>query len=213
MSAQPSQPLTPAASVIQPGQGIPPPVVQTQGSDVPFQMPTGPQFRVLKRTTAGIKKKEEAFEKAVSLLPGMKERMDELSDKIYAAEKEKQDHMGKIEKEIANHELEVITKALLKQNKMPKDMMELAQLRQAERQNEMEKNQKRQKLDQEVNEKVAQESRFKEIEFQQKFSEYTAREQAFLNEKRTLLETISSLRAEISSQKKLSSDIAKSANK
>eukprot|EP01059_Diplonema_ambulator_P014018 TRINITY_DN2480_c4_g1_i1.p1 TRINITY_DN2480_c4_g1~~TRINITY_DN2480_c4_g1_i1.p1 ORF type:complete len:229 (+),score=72.76 TRINITY_DN2480_c4_g1_i1:49-735(+) len=189
------------------------PVVPPMPQAEAVVMPSGPQYRALKRTTVEIAKKVEAFHEAVKWLPGMKQRMDELSDKIYSAEKEKQDLLGRIEKEIANYELEVITKALLKQNKMPKDQIELQQLRQQEQNVAGEEEAKRRKLDEEVREKVAAQARFKDVEFEQKYSEYAAREQAFLSEKRTLLETIASLRSEIESQKKLSSDIAKSASK
>ena len=169
----------------------------------------GPQYRILKRQTQVVSGKLAEFMKAYDLLPDIKDRMDAISDRIYEEDKRKADMMGRIEKEIESHELAVVQAALKESNKIAVDQMEVYTLRNLNNERDQEKEQDKQKMAQEIAMKVADQARFQELEFASTFAEAQATENAIEAERRALHEEIKSLRNEIASQKKLSSDIVR----
>ena len=171
----------------------------------------GALVRDLHNTSIEIDAKKAAVQAALGNLAGLQENVDKVSELITEADKDKEERIGKVTKDIDMHELKAVEVALMKHNKVPVDAFEIQQLKRLEKDAENDMQKKRQKLNTEVAEKVAAEVRFKELQFAEQFAEMQAKEMAFQAERKTLLETVEALRGEIESQKKLTGDIAKAA--
>eukprot|EP01063_Lacrimia_lanifica_P024066 TRINITY_DN32034_c0_g1_i1.p2 TRINITY_DN32034_c0_g1~~TRINITY_DN32034_c0_g1_i1.p2 ORF type:complete len:191 (+),score=116.52 TRINITY_DN32034_c0_g1_i1:56-628(+) len=165
--------------------------------------------RDLHSMTDDIDLKIDLASKHLADVKGLKKKVNDVAERIQAADKDKSERMGKVEKEIAAHELKTIEVALLKNHQLPVDAFEMKSLRKLQKESEEQNAQKKQKLNSEVAEKVAQRVRFTELQFQEKYADLEAKEKAFQAERKTLNETIEALRTEIESQKRLTGDIAK----
>ncbi|KAJ9446309.1 hypothetical protein DIPPA_03408 [Diplonema papillatum] len=170
-----------------------------------------PLVRDLHASTEEIETKIAQAKATLENLAQLKEKVDAVSELIREADKDKEERVGKVERDIADHELKAIENALLKHNKVPVDAFEVQQLRGLEKAQQQEKAAKKQKLSTMVQQRVSDQLRFKELEFAEKYADVRAKEQAFSSERKTLTQTIEALRLEIESQKKLTGDIAKAA--
>eukprot|EP01064_Diplonema_japonicum_P011441 TRINITY_DN187_c2_g1_i1.p1 TRINITY_DN187_c2_g1~~TRINITY_DN187_c2_g1_i1.p1 ORF type:complete len:337 (+),score=95.93 TRINITY_DN187_c2_g1_i1:49-1011(+) len=142
-------------------------------------------------------------------LGSLKGKVDVISMTVEDAQKEHDERVGKVERDILQYELQKVQDVLKNTNKLAVDRLEMDALRKLQRNKEDESVKNTKTLDKDVIEKVAELVRFKEVEFQNKYAECRAKEASMDAERRTLHATIASLRFEIESQKNLSSDIAK----
>eukprot|EP01060_Flectonema_neradi_P002652 TRINITY_DN1168_c0_g1_i1.p1 TRINITY_DN1168_c0_g1~~TRINITY_DN1168_c0_g1_i1.p1 ORF type:complete len:264 (+),score=85.82 TRINITY_DN1168_c0_g1_i1:66-857(+) len=166
-------------------------------------------MRDLHSITDSVEAKMQALVGMAGILKNLKAKTDEMSIKVEEAKKDYDERHGKVEKDIADFELEAVKAALQKYNKQVIDSFELNALRALESKAEQDKGKTKSEIDHEVAEKVAERVRFAEVEFAEKFAKKQAQEKAFEAERAILNQTIVSLRLEVESQKALSSDIAK----
>eukprot|EP01061_Rhynchopus_euleeides_P003662 TRINITY_DN1295_c1_g3_i1.p1 TRINITY_DN1295_c1_g3~~TRINITY_DN1295_c1_g3_i1.p1 ORF type:complete len:228 (+),score=81.61 TRINITY_DN1295_c1_g3_i1:52-684(+) len=169
----------------------------------------GWQYRELKQTTKLVSDKLSDFEAAYAELPNLKERIEAISDKIFLAEKEKADATWKMDRELAEYELGRVKEALKEHNKTVVDQMELHSLRNESQKRTHEDNERKRKFETDVTLQVTEQARFKDLEFARDYAEIEARVRAIESERKNMVDTIASLRHEIASQKKLSSDIVR----
>ena len=166
-------------------------------------------LRDLHSITDSVEAKMSVLVNMAGDLKGLKSKTDVMSIAVEDAKKDYDERHGKVEKDIADFELQAVKAALQKYNKQVIDSFELNALRALENKAEQDKGKTKSEVDHEVAEKVAEKVRFKEVEFAEKFAAMQAQEKAFEAERAILNQSIVSLRLEVESQKALSSDIAK----
>eukprot|EP01060_Flectonema_neradi_P036780 TRINITY_DN718_c5_g1_i1.p1 TRINITY_DN718_c5_g1~~TRINITY_DN718_c5_g1_i1.p1 ORF type:complete len:193 (+),score=38.93 TRINITY_DN718_c5_g1_i1:59-580(+) len=152
--------------------------------------------------------KMEALVEARSTLEGMGERLEEVNAKIFHAEKERQDKLMRLEKEISIHELKVVEEVMKRYNKRTIDMVEMSQLQILKSNAESERLREKREFAAAVKTKVDLESRMMELKFQQDFAREEATLKSSENEIQTLKNTISGLQRDIAAQKVLSGQLA-----
>eukprot|EP01059_Diplonema_ambulator_P035504 TRINITY_DN8370_c0_g2_i1.p1 TRINITY_DN8370_c0_g2~~TRINITY_DN8370_c0_g2_i1.p1 ORF type:complete len:180 (+),score=92.42 TRINITY_DN8370_c0_g2_i1:121-660(+) len=158
---------------------------------------------------ADISKKIDDFISAVAVLKDLEEKPDRIRDEVTNAEREKHARQAEFDRKMEEHELMTIQNVLQKQNKVSIDIEEYKELQALQvREDADTRAAKKQKFDDEVSVKVKTELELKELQYAKKFAEATAKEASFATEKNMLYMTIESLRAEIESQKKLTSELA-----
>eukprot|EP01060_Flectonema_neradi_P031912 TRINITY_DN496_c0_g1_i1.p1 TRINITY_DN496_c0_g1~~TRINITY_DN496_c0_g1_i1.p1 ORF type:complete len:192 (+),score=65.01 TRINITY_DN496_c0_g1_i1:57-632(+) len=156
-----------------------------------------------------ISKKIDDFMVAVAQLKDLEEKPDRIRDEVANAEREKHARMAEFDRKMIEHEMMTIQNVLQKQNKVAIDIDELKELQALQVREDAESRQiKRTKFESDVDEKVKTELKLKEFQYAKKFAEATAKETSFKTEKEMLYLTISGLKEEIESQKKLTSDLA-----
>ncbi|KAJ9471748.1 hypothetical protein DIPPA_19358 [Diplonema papillatum] len=164
----------------------------------------GKAYRELKEATAEVKTKLTGLKRSYEEISSMKDRVNQVTASISAAERDLLTVHSSIEYKIMAHELKVATEYLAKKNQVPKDRFEVMELQRLKQQKTSEGEQEENRIAQEVQKQVLEITRFKDAEFGQKFAEFQARERAFVAERKSLEDTINGLRQEIESQKKLS---------
>eukprot|EP01064_Diplonema_japonicum_P004707 TRINITY_DN13091_c1_g1_i1.p1 TRINITY_DN13091_c1_g1~~TRINITY_DN13091_c1_g1_i1.p1 ORF type:complete len:194 (-),score=110.21 TRINITY_DN13091_c1_g1_i1:42-581(-) len=156
-----------------------------------------------------ISKKIDDFISAVAVLKDLEEKPDRIKDEVENAEREKHARMDAFDRKMEEHELMTIQEILRKQNKESIDLEEYKELQALQvREDADTRETKKRKFEADVSDKVKTELQLKELQYTKKFAEATAKEASFTTEKNMLYMTIESLRAEIESQKKLTSELA-----
>ncbi|KAJ9446308.1 hypothetical protein DIPPA_03410 [Diplonema papillatum] len=156
-----------------------------------------------------ISKRIDEFISAVALLKDLEEKPDRIRDEVANAEREKHARMTEFDRKMEEHEMMTIQNVLQRQNKVSIDIDEFKELQALQvKESKDEQEVKKRKFDEEVAEKVKTELKLKELQYAMKMAEAKAKETSFSTEKNMLHLTIESLRAEIESQKKLTSELA-----
>ena len=173
------------------------------------QLPrNGWQYRRLKEQTKDVASKIQQFEEAFNTLPGLRDAVSKMSDTIFSAQKEKMEKDMCANKEQNTYELKQVQLALADQNQTALDAQEVSTLRNLGYARDNEAAQQQNRVRQEVNQQVADQVRFTELEFQKNYAELSARLSATDAERKALHDEIASLRNDVTAQKKLSRDIA-----
>eukprot|EP00659_Diplonema_papillatum_P010381 gene10381-15985_t len=137
--------------------------------------------------------------------------LDLYTDEVAQAEREKHARMAEFDRKMEEHEMMTIQSVLQRQNKVSIDSEEYKELQMLQvKENKEEQERKKRKFDDELEERAKTELRLKELEFAKKMAEARAQETSFATERNMLYMTIEGLRAEIESQKALTSELAAS---
>eukprot|EP01059_Diplonema_ambulator_P017247 TRINITY_DN29226_c0_g1_i1.p1 TRINITY_DN29226_c0_g1~~TRINITY_DN29226_c0_g1_i1.p1 ORF type:complete len:199 (+),score=91.64 TRINITY_DN29226_c0_g1_i1:48-599(+) len=156
-----------------------------------------------------ISKKLDEFVHAVAILDDLDEKPLRIRDEVTKAELEKHARMQEFDKKLKEHKLITVQNVLQQQGKVAIDIDEYKELQGLHvRDAAAIRAEKKRKFDEMVAEKVSVEMELKKLQYAKKFAEATAREAAFQTEKNMLYMTIESLKNEIESQKKLTSELA-----
>ncbi|KAJ9466399.1 hypothetical protein DIPPA_20154 [Diplonema papillatum] len=165
--------------------------------------------RDLHQTTTGIEQRAMTLIRSAEQLRGLKGKVDEMSAGVESAKKDHDERVGKVEKDIADYQLQKVQDALARHNKTVIDSFDLQRLRTLQSEREVVEKESAIAVGKTVAEEVAQQVRFKEVEFEKEYVKMQAAEASRMAERHTLEVTIAGLRVEIESQKALSSEIAK----
>ncbi|KAJ9468370.1 hypothetical protein DIPPA_29954 [Diplonema papillatum] len=158
-----------------------------------------------------IAKKMEAMVSSAAMLRDLEEKPDRIRDEVAQAEREKHARMAEFDRKMEEHEMMTIQSVLQRQNKVSIDSEEYKELQMLQvKENKEEQERKKRKFDDELEERAKTELRLKELEFAKKMAEARAQETSFATERNMLYMTIEGLRAEIESQKALTSELAAS---
>eukprot|EP01064_Diplonema_japonicum_P006037 TRINITY_DN139_c7_g1_i1.p1 TRINITY_DN139_c7_g1~~TRINITY_DN139_c7_g1_i1.p1 ORF type:complete len:193 (+),score=74.57 TRINITY_DN139_c7_g1_i1:42-581(+) len=156
-----------------------------------------------------ISKKMDEFVNAVAMLKDLEEKPDRIKDSIKKAELDKHQRMDEFDKKLSAHQLRTVQSVLEKQNKVAVDVEEYAELQALQIRDGQEiRSAKKQKTVSTIEQKVDIEMQLNTLKYAKKFAEAAAKEASFKTEKSMLYRTIQTLRDEIESQKKLTSELA-----
>ena len=145
---------------------------------------------------------------ARSNLDGLGDRLEEVNSKIFHAEKDRQDKLMRLEKEISIHELKVVEEAVKKNNKRTIDSIEMTQLQMLKNSGDQERIREKREFADRVRSQLEIESRMMELKFQQDYATEEQTLKASEEEIKSLKNTIQNLQRDVASQKALSGQLA-----